>query len=144
VRSISLVHWNTVAGGSGGTYSAVQGEADYADLDGVQDFAAYLEVSNYAPASTGSTYIDLQCSPTKDNVWFDSASMGASSMFALRFALGSGFTAGVQPVQVCRLAGVTNTQLPARYLRWKVTLPNGAGTSTTVTFRILINALQVG
>ena len=48
----------------------------------------------------------------------------------------------MQVVKVCRFANAPD-QLPAKHLRWKVRFP-AAGAPTNITFRIFLNALQVG
>src|SRR5579871_5278037 len=119
MKTLLLTSWITLTNSGGSSLVCLQPETEYLDLDDVQDFAAYLEMSNNTNAS--ATNFDVQCSPTRDSTWFDNASQ-SGNMYAVRWSLTSGATMGVQTVKVCRFASASD-QLPARYMRWKVTFP---------------------
>ena len=131
-----LQDWLTLTGVN--SQVIVQPEADYAQLPGFQDVACYLEVSNLS--NTNVTNIDLQTSPTKDEVLFGASQ--TANPYLVRYGLSSASAAGVQLIKVARWASAAD-QLLAEFIRWKVTFPSTAG-PTTLTFRIWLSLNQAG
>jgi hypothetical protein len=119
---------------NGNGNSVTQAESDWLDIQGFQDIAFYVEIGNNTVASTN---LDIQTSPTKDEVFFGASISG--NAYLQRFTLGAG-TTGVQGVAVVRWSTATN-QIPARYVRWRLTsMPS----SSAISFRIWLSLNQAG
>jgi hypothetical protein len=117
--SFLLQDWNTVRGNFT-TVTVTQQESDYADLAPFQDVVVFIEVADVA----GTPTIQIQTSPTKDDVLFQS--MDATASFNPSVGVAT---------KVLRYSSVT---VPlARYLRWKFTTASSAPWSCT--FRIWLS-----
>jgi hypothetical protein len=122
----NLQDWISV---SGNANVVTQGEVDWLDISGFQDVILNMELA--VVSSSSNTYLDIQSSPTKDEAFFG-ASLGAAYLY--RYSLSGSSPRGVQTPVVIRWATATN-QLPARYLRWRLTFPSGL---TYITFRVVL------
>ncbi|HVX95516.1 MAG TPA: hypothetical protein VHK47_11445 [Polyangia bacterium] len=134
-QSMMLCNWTTVQG-DGNT--VIQNEADWLDTSGYQDACFYLQIGGINTGA-GTTVLDLQCAPTKDDVFF-TAKAGSTPAIA-RFSLTSSTTLGVQTLVISRWATEANQPL-SKYLRWSIAFP--ASQQTTVTFRIWVTLNQAG
>lgn len=134
--SVCLQDWITVTGGNSTTVT--QPETDWIQIPSFQDVAFYTEVGSITNANT--TNLDIQTSPTKDEVFFGATL--ATNAYMARYALTSASGLGMQTVQIVRWATATG-QAPARYVRWKIAFP-GAGGPTNITFRIWLSLNQAG
>jgi hypothetical protein len=138
VKTYEVTGWVTLTGVN--SQVIYQPEPEYVRMAGMQDFALYLEVANLTNTAN-TTNVDFQCGPTKDSTFLDGASQSAN-MYALSWALGAGFTAGVQTVKVCRFATAAD-QLPSEWGRYKIRFP-AAGGPTNITMRMWMSALLIG
>jgi hypothetical protein len=131
-HSMMLADWITIQAGSGGQ-TVIQNEAGWLDVSGYQDLVVYLQVSTAA----GTTTLDVQTSPTRDEIFFTAKGSGGTPAIA-RFVLTS-TTTGVQTLVISRWA-TDNNQPLAKYLRWQVAL----GATASATFRIWVTLNQAG
>lgn len=135
---LCLQDWITISGATSAV--TIQNEADYAEIPQFSDATCYLEVASLT--NTGTTSIDVQTSPTKDEVFFNTSLVGGTAnSYVFHFPMTSATSTGVQTLQVVRWATGTN-QLLSRFLRWRITWPSGG--PTTLTFRIWLSLNQAG
>lgn len=126
MHTFILQDWTTVRGSNN---TVIQSEADWIDLTPYQDVVIWIDVREV----TGTVALQLQTSPTKDEVFF-LAAPGGTGIYQL-----SPVTATTQAPQKVLMSAAT---VPlARYLRWQL---SSASTPYDVTFRIMISANAPG
>jgi hypothetical protein len=117
--TVCLQEWTSILGNSN---SVIQSQDKWVDLPPYQDVALYVEISANSSAS-----LTIETSPTREEVFFA----------PLKDALGTPIAytgSGLQGVAVYSAANGA-AQLPARFMRWKV---SGSG-SWTIGFRVWLS-----
>jgi len=114
--------WVTVRGG--GSVVVLQPEGDYLDISALEDFASYIEISDFV-AGAGTT-LKLQTAPLKEEAYFQDV-----VTLTVDFGLA---------VNVVRNSGGGTS--PANWLRWRA--HSASGLTWGVTFRACINGNPVG
>jgi hypothetical protein len=84
--AVCLQDWTTITGASAQVIT--QNEEDWLDLSGFQDVTFYLEVANSTATLSNNVLVDVQTSPTKDDVFF-LATLTLGAPYLVRFALGT-------------------------------------------------------
>lgn len=120
MHTFILQDWTTIRGG---VTTVTQQETDWLDLTPYQDAVFWIDVRE----STNSPTLNLQTSPTQDDVFFQNMVTGVTMT-------GSGSPSVVS-------AFMTSATTPvARFVRWQIT-----GTVTwDATFRIVVAANSPG
>ena len=117
-----LQDWVTI--NSPTTSPIIQSESDWLPFSSFQDIAFWVDVRN---VTGGTVVIDLQTSPTKDDVLFKVLSTCTVS-------------AGGAAITVVKNILSTNPAVPlATWVRWALTPP----AVSSITFRILASANRV-
>jgi hypothetical protein len=127
-----LQDWVTVSGPTSG--NVTQPEAEWVDISDFQDIAFFVEIGG----NSASANLNIQTSPTKDEVFFGAKLASAGNAYLVQFPMGS---TGVQLIQVVRWSNTSNNnQLPARYVRWQIAF----SAAVSVSFRVWLALNQAG
>lgn len=124
-----LQDWISIKNSVASTTPIIQNESDWIGFSAFQDIAFWIDI-RAVTVSTGSLTLDLQTSPTKDEVLFKAM----NSVTTLAVAT------PVIPIPKTLLAA--NPAVPlATWVRWAIT-PTASAT-WDVTFRIIASANRV-
>lgn len=135
-NALCLQDWTTIQGSSN---TITQNEDSYLEIANYQDVAIYCEVAQVVGANvTSPVNIDVQTSPTKDEVFFaGTATTGNTWVVNFPFTTTA---SGLQPLQISRWSTTANSPL-GKYLRWRVRFSTS---SQSITFRLWASLNQAG
>jgi len=108
-----------------GSTTVTQSETDWLDLEPHEDAILWLDVQETTPGAGGTLTLSVQTSPTKDEAFFNAATIYTVNIAGL---------SGVQTPQKVLLSAATTSL--ARYLRWQLT---SASDPFDATFRLVVS-----